>query len=413
MAHDPTRPIRILADRATGQRIAGQLTRRGFLGVTGLGAASLAFLAACGGSSDDDGGSGSGATTTAGGGGGGSTAPAGSVPTSIDPDATSFNLYTWAEYDDPDLMQSFGNITIDIYNSNEEAIAKLQASSGTAGYDMVVPTGAYVPQMAELGLIAELNLDLLPGFQNVAEVYRGQAWDPENRYSVPKAWGTTGWIYDNTVITEPIETWSDFIAAAQGVASGQVSVLDSPPNLTGIYFWANDIPWTTEEPADLDACEAFTVNDLAPHIKAFDSYPGINLTSGNYVLSQVWNGDARQGLIAVGESDAGNYTWGLGAPVTELWMDNWCVVNGAPNVDAAYNFINFILEPENSVIEVEYHGYHTAIAGIEELVPADTPYKDMIFFTDEQVNTMQAGEVNSAQQRLVDIYNKAKAAAGG
>ncbi len=36
----------------------------------------------------------------------------------------------------------------------------------------------------------------------------------------------------------------------------------------------------------------------------------------------------------------------------------------------------------------------------------------MIFFTPEQVKTMQAGAVNAAQDRLVDIYNKAKAKAG-
>ena len=38
---------------------------------------------------------------------------------------------------------------------------------------------------------------------------------------------------------------------------------------------------------------------------------------------------------------------------------------------------------------------------------------DMIFFTDEQVETMEGGIVNSAQNRMVEIYNKVKAAAGG
>ena len=59
-------------------------------------------------------------------------------------------------------------------------------------------------------------------------------------------------------------------------ASGNVSVLDAPNELAGIYFWANGIDWTTEDTADLDACEDFIVDQLAPHIKAFDSYPGIS-----------------------------------------------------------------------------------------------------------------------------------------
>lgn len=398
--------VRILADPFTAERIASTLNRRRFLGVAGLGAASMAFLAACGGSKSNSGGA---ATTTAGTGGAGSTTP-GSVPTSIDASKKTFNLFTWAEYNDPDLMKSFGNITIDIFNSNEDAIAKLEAAQGTSGYDMVVPTGAYIPQMAEKGLLAPLALDLIPNFANLQEQYTNQAWDLGNKYSVCKNWGTTGWIYDNTVITTPLKTWADFNKAAETVASGKVSVLDTAPNLCGLYFWANGIPWTTEKPEELDACEAYIVGTLAGNIKAFDSYPGINLTSGNYVLSQVWNGDARQGLLSV--DDAEKYTWGLGGPVTELWMDNWCIVEGAKNVDAAYNFINFILEPENSIKDLQFHGYNTGIKGVLELTPPDTEYKEMIFFTDAEVDTMEAGAVNSAQQRLVDIYTKARAKAG-
>ena len=36
----------------------------------------------------------------------------------------------------------------------------------------------------------------------------------------------------------------------------------------------------------------------------------------------------------------------------------------------------------------------------------------MVFFSDEDVATMDAGAVNEAQERLVDIWNKAKAASG-
>ena len=74
-------------------------------------------------------------------------------------------------------------------------------------------------------------------------------------------------------------------------------------------------------------------------------------------------------------------------------MDNWCIVKGAKNVDAAYNFINFILEPENSVKDLEFHGYNTGVKGVQGIVPTDTKYPEMIFFTDAQVATFEAGEV--------------------
>ena len=399
---DELEGVRILADRATAQRI----TRRHFLAGSAVAMfSSSVLLAACG---SDDG-------TQTGGGGGGGGAGTGEVEDRL-------NFFHWAAYDDPevfkDFEKEFGTTTkIDIYASNEEAISKLQASAGTSGYDIVVPTGVYIPQMVELDLLEELNLDAIPNFENVEAIYRDQPWDPGNKHSVCKDWGSTGWIYDKTQVSTDIKTWNDFLAVAEGEASGKTSVLDTPGNLTGIWFWANGIDWTTTDEGDLDACEDYIVNTLAPHIKAYDSYPGIALTEGKYALSHAWNGDARQGLLQTDDPD--RYAWGLGAPVTELWMDNWCIVKGAQNVNAAHAWINYICDPDVSLKDLAFHGYNTGISGVQEKAEqafADGDeafgFLDLVFFDDAQVETMDAGAVNEAQGRLVDIWNKAKAASG-
>lgn len=391
---DELEGVRILASRATAERI----TRRHFLAGSAVAVfSSSVLLAACGEDTPEPGG------------GGGTPSAGGEIEDRL-------NFFHWAEYDDPEVFKDFENefgatTKIDIYASNEEAIAKLTAASGTSGYDLVIPTGVYIPQMVELDLLQEINLDLIPNFENVDEIYRDQPWDPGNKYSVCKDWGSTGWIYDKTLVSSEITTWNDFLAVAEGEASGKTSVLDTPGNLTGIWFWANGIDWTTTETADLDACEDYIVNTLAPHIKAYDSYPGIALTEGKYALSHAWNGDARQGLLSTDDPD--RYVWGLGAPVTELWMDNWCIVKDAPDPNAAHAWINFICDPEVSLKDLAYHGYNTGIIGVQEAAEAaGLEFLDMVFFSDEDVATMDAGAVNEAQQRLVDIWNKAKAASG-
>ena len=132
--------MKILVPPATLQRVVAGISRRRFLEVGLGGVAAAAILAACGG---DNSGSSSGASTSAGAAasGGGNSG------------ANKYNLFTWAEYDDPDLMKKFGDMTIDVYNSNEDAIAKLEAGGGTSGYDMVVPTGVYIPQMVSKSLL--------------------------------------------------------------------------------------------------------------------------------------------------------------------------------------------------------------------------------------------------------------------
>lgn len=390
---DHTPRVRILASSALAQR----LNRRAFLGSAALLGGS-AFLAACGG-----GGSGSGS-------GSGQASGGGELEDSL-------NIYTWAEYDDPDVIKEFTSSTgpkvqIDSFNSNEEMIAKLVSAKGTSGYDIVVPTDGFVPQMVENDLLLELDHSAIPNLSNLDAAFADRPHDKGNKYTVCKDWGTTGFVYDKTKITRELKNWTDFLDAAQKEASGQTSVLDAPGDLTGMYFWANDIDWNTTEEKHLDAAEEYIVGTLAPHVKAFDSYPSTAMVQGSYVLAQGWNGDIRQGILQ--SDDPSKWQWVLGAPKTELWMDNWAIPVGAPHPNAAHEFINYILDPAVSLKELTYIGYHTGVKDIQPAAEeAGIELVDMVFFTPEQLATMVGGQVNEAQQRVVDIWNKAKAAAGG
>ena len=413
----PNEPLRMLAPDS----FRSALSRRALFQVGGA-AAGLAILAACG--DDSDGGSGSGDTTGGSTGGGSSSELLSQFSNVVNTSSGSLAMFTWGDYNDPDIVGALAESTIgvtmkvDYYPSNEDLITKLSAANGNSGFDIVVPTGPYIPQMIEKGLLQKFDLSLLPNMVNVDPLYLKQAWDPGNEYSVCKNWGSTGWIYNKTVITTEIKTWNDFFDATAGPASGRTSWLDTAPNVCGPYFWANGIDWTTEDPADHDACEEFLVNNMAKHIKAFDSYPSTAIAEGAYDLSMAWNGDARQAYARI--ADAGgnpeDWVWGLGAPETELWMDNYCIATGAPNPEAAHAWINWLLTPEISIKDLTYHGYHSGMKQIDKLMAElapDAPLVDMVFFPDEQVKTMKNGAVNSAQDRLVEILDKVKAAAAG
>ena len=92
--------------------------------------AGFTLLGACGTDDGDE------TSTSSGSGGGGSK---------------KLNLYTWAEYSDPANLEAFGDVTVDVFDSNEQAIAKLELAKGSSGYDVVVPTGSFVPQMVAKG----------------------------------------------------------------------------------------------------------------------------------------------------------------------------------------------------------------------------------------------------------------------
>ena len=419
-------PISILAPES----FRNALSRRSFLQL-GTAAAGVAFMSACG-SSDGDGGA---ADTTV-----------GSTPDSASGDSTpgsasgesilsqysnvinqssgTLAMFTWGAYNDPEIVGALAEsslgvtMKVDYYPSNEDLVTKLSASNGSSGFDVVVPTGPFVPQMIEKGLLQKFDKSKLPNMANVDPLYLGRSWDPTNEYSVCKDWGSTGFFYDTTKITRELTTWNDFIDACMNEGSGRCSVLDSPGNITGMYYWANGINWTTEDPADIDACEAFLVDEFAQHLKGFDSYPSTAVAQGAFDISMIWNGDARAayGSILDAGGNPDDWKWVLGAPATELWMDNYCIPTGAPNPDAGHAWINWLLTPEISIRDLVFHGYHSGMKNIDKLIAElapDLTRAEMIFFTDEQVATMQTGAVNSAQDRIVEIYDKIKAKAAG
>ena len=315
-------------------------------------------------------------------------------------------LFSWANYSDPDVLDTWGDIDITIYNSNEDLIRKLTAANGNGGFDVVVPSGQFIPEMARAGLLEKIDLSRLANFSALDSSVIDQPWDRGNRYSVCKDWGTTGWIYDKRIVQTPIQTWNDFIEAAQGPASGQTSLLDVAQDLGGLYFWANGIDWTNPSTDDLDALEKFLINEMAPHVKALDSSPSKYATQNPYALSQAWSGESylmRFALEEAGE-DPSNFVWGVGAPETELWMDNWAIVKGARHLDAAYDFIDFMLDPLNGYRETLWNGSPTGQKGLQAMIPSDAPFTDELFFTEEEISRMRPSKRTKNDERLVEIF---------
>ena len=165
-------------------------------------------------------------------------------------------------------------------------------------------------------------------------------------------------------------------------------------------------------PGELDACEEFLVNEFASHIKAFDSYPGINLTAGNYALSQVWNGDARQGLLGVAEAgdDPTSTSGGSARRRPSCGWTTGASSTDAENMDAGLRLHQLHPRPGEQRPDLEFHGYNTGLKGIEELA-GDVEFRDMVFFTTEQSRDDAAGRARRPG-RLVEIYSNMKAAAG-
>ena len=234
---------------------------------------------------------------------------------------------------------------LDIYESNEAAIAKLELAGASAGYDIVVPTSGFIKLMVAKDLLLELDMSRIPNFANIDPAIAAlqNADGIAGKYSVVKDWGSTGWVYDASVITEPLVTWGDFFdrgrPATGSAARCRSSALPatSPESCSGGTASTGTPPTPPISTTPRRCCSTSSLRTS----RRSTPTPASTMVAGEYVLSQAWNGDARVAVI----EDPERYKWVLGAPKTELWVDTWAILKSAANVDAAYAWINYILDP--------------------------------------------------------------------
>lgn len=110
-------------------------------------------------------------------------------------------IYTWTQYTDKELITTFTTQTgvkviADVYESNDVMLAKLQAGGGGT-YSIIYPSDYMVQKMAEKGLLIEIDHSRLIGLDNLFPQFNNPSYDPNNRYSIPFNWGTTGLLYNS------------------------------------------------------------------------------------------------------------------------------------------------------------------------------------------------------------------------
>lgn len=310
--------------------------RKGFIAISAL----TAYLAACGG--DDDGESAGGTTTTAKTLGG------------------TLYYYNWAEYVNPKTYTDFTEKTgvkvkREFYASNEDLQAKLQA--GGRGYDLVCPSNYAVKIMAGDNLLQEIDRSRLPTVEKNIDPRFDVLTDQEKKFSIPKDWGTTGYMYRKDLVKERPKSWRDFYDLAKGPLSKKVTMIDSNPEIIGSTLVMLGYSYNTDDEGELEQAKQEMLK-LKPHVLAITSAPtqyrGM-LQRGQSHMHLGWNGDA----AFVAAKKPVNYV--VAEEGGEFWVDSYSIPVGANNPDAAYAWIDFVYDPAINAQETEYTYYGPAV----------------------------------------------------
>ena len=201
------------------------------------------------------------------------------------------NIFAWAGYVSDDIREGFEkeygvNVLIDTYASNEDLLAKLLA--GATGYDIIMPSDYMVSILIKQNLLAELNRDNIPNFQNISPLFLGKYFDAENQYSIPYTFGTAGIAYDSAVVSPAPDSWTVLWDAQY---KNQFSMLDDQRETIGAALKLLGYSLNTTDPKEIKAAKEKLIAQK-PLVKQYKSEAEELLIAGDVVMAHCWSGDA-------------------------------------------------------------------------------------------------------------------------
>ncbi len=269
------------------------------------------------------------------------------------------NVYNWSDYIGKNTIAEFEQATgIKVVYDTFDADATVEAKvmTGGATYDVVSTANSYFGRQIKAGVYLTLDKSKLPNWKNLdPKILEAQLpFDPGNAHAMPYMFGTNGFAYDVDAIKKrmpdaPLDSL-DMLFKPEIVSKFQdcgVTLLDSPQDVLQFAFAYLHLNPNSTKPEDFKAAEKLLLS-IRPYIKSYDSAEYINsLVNREVCIAMSYSGDYS---VAQARAKAAHVDIHLAYTVPKeganLWVDALLIPKAAPHPEAAYKFLNFMLEPK-------------------------------------------------------------------
>ncbi|MEW6264212.1 MAG: spermidine/putrescine ABC transporter substrate-binding protein [Thermodesulfobacteriota bacterium] len=320
-------------------------------------------------------------------------------------------IFIWSEYMPDTLWKNFQKQTglkvrIDLYENNEEMLAKLQAG-GVSQYDIIVPSDYIMPSLINLKLIQPLDQAKVPNLKNLKDMFKKTTYDPGNKYSAAWQWGTVGLMYRKDKIKKLDNSWALLFDPTRD--PGPFWLIDSVREMLGIALLFLKKDFNSTDPADLKAASDLLI--ATKKNKACLGFkPGVggknDVVAGTAAAAIVYNGDA---LRAINEDKTGKLAFTVPREGSEIWFDSMCLPVKAPNPEAAHKWINFVLDARNGAELSNFNQYATPNEAAMKFIKAGDLKNPGIYPTQEMMKTLHFTKDPGKDMRLIDeAWTRAK-----
>ena len=286
----------------------------------------------------------------------------------------NLNVYNWGEYisdeDDEEcglidvnaafekyfnenLADKYGfyvKVNYSTYATNEDMYAKLTNSA--VAYDIVIPSDYMIQKMINNDLLYEIDFSRLSNYENIDDAFKGLHYDPENKYSVPYAYGMVGVIYNSEFVDEEDVADESWGLLWNEKYAGKILQFNNPRDaFASAMYWKgldiNSRDYTVwEEALELlkqqkPILQGYVNDEIFNKMKGASAYIA-SYYAGDFLTMAADNEDLRFYYPSEG---------------TNYFVDALCIPKTSKNPDIAHEYINYMIGVEVATANALYIGY--------------------------------------------------------
>ena len=283
-------------------------------------------------------------------------------------------LYTWEGMFPQEVLDGFEEetgykIVYSNFDTDETMLEKVSMAKG-GDYDVVIADDYILEKIIEEGLAKKLDKDAITSWGNINPLFQGQFYDPDDEYTVPYGAGIPLIVYDPDEVELDIKGYKDLWDPS----------LEDSVALIANYRVINGITLLTmgksmnEEDVDTIKEAGEKLVELAPNIRMIQDDNTQNaLLNGEASVALLYTSQVTAALAEDPELKVVYPEEGLGFGVMGMFIPS-----AAPNAEAAYQFVDYILRPEIAAECFDYIGYYCTNKAADQLVDENLVVPDSV-----------------------------------
>ena len=332
----------------------------------------------------------------------------------------TLRLLTWGNYAPDNVIalfeKQYPDIKVEVtFSNNEEMVAKLRATGG-AGFDLAQPSHDRIfAAQKEYNIykpldLSKINTDVMD--PKLLEGVKANTTIDGEVYAVPHEWGTSGIMVDKSKAPD-VKNWADLCDPQY---KGRTSMRLRRTILLGMAFSMGKNPFAAygdlaeyqnildEVGEKLIACK----DNLKAYWKGGDDLSALML-SGEVIASETWDSTAYK-LYAQNP----NIVFVPPATGALAWIDTFAMPRKGEADDAAYKWINFVMQPEIVTMMSAKSGAIVAVKDGISMMPEDKKAAVQAAFTAADIDNLKffANIPPGLEDMEGKVLEKIKAATG-